>query len=181
MFTRKWHYTMLVMMLPVLLGVMAPPAVGLAAFPEELALLKRITSSPTPSQRAIATNFAAKGLDFIREPGHALVRRERLSVPRGVRLLAPAAQHGDPTIEPVIPQPNHPASVSNAAIIASAVAEFVGYMFPQQAAQWRYLGEEAGFSRIYAGIHYPGDERVGNPMGKSIGALAIQRDRLNGT
>jgi hypothetical protein len=54
----------------------------------------------------------------------------------------------DPTIVPLIPQPNHPAYVSNAAIIASAAAELVGSMFPQEAAQWRYLGEEAGLSRI---------------------------------
>jgi membrane-associated phospholipid phosphatase len=68
-----------------------PPAFDSAAFREELALLKRINSSPTPSQRAIATNFAAKGLEFVWEPGYALVRRERLSVPREVRLLAPVA------------------------------------------------------------------------------------------
>jgi len=184
-----------------------PPAFDSAEFREELALLKQINSNPTPSQRAIATNFAAKGLDFIWEPGYALVRRERLSVPREVRLLAPfavlqwdayIASHdakytapiptswrlrpnmADPTIVPLIPQPNHPAYVSNAAIIASAAAELVGYMFPQEAAQWRYLGEEAGLSRIYGGIHYPSDERAGNQMGKSIGALAIQRDQLNG-
>jgi membrane-associated phospholipid phosphatase len=179
-----------------------PPAFGSVEFKEELALLKRINSNPTPSQRAIATNFAAKSLDFTWEPGYALVRRERLSVPREVRLLAPIAalqmdayiaahdvkytywslrpNMADYTIVPLIPVPNHPAYVSNAAIIASAVAELVGYMFPQDAVQWQYLGEEAGLSRIYAGIHYPSDERVGNQMGKSIAALAIQRDQLNG-
>jgi membrane-associated phospholipid phosphatase len=179
-----------------------PPAIDSAEFREELALLKRINSSPTPSQRAIATNFATKGLDFIWEPGYGLVRRERLSVPREVRLLAPLAvvqwdayiaahdtkyfywwlrpSMADPTIVPFIPLPNHPAYVSNAAIIASAAAVLVGSMFPQEAAYWQYLGEEAGLSRIYGGIHYPSDERVGNQMGKSIGALAVQRDQLNG-
>jgi membrane-associated phospholipid phosphatase len=179
-----------------------PPAFGSAEFQEELAVLKRINSSPTPSQRAIATNFAAKSLDFVWEPGYALVRRERLSVPREVRLLAPIAtlqmdayiaahdakytywqlrpNMADYTIVPLIPVPNHPAYVSNAAIIASAATAFVGYMFPQEAAQWQYLGEEAGLSRIYGGIHYPSDERAGNQMGKSIAALAIQRDKLNG-
>src|SRR5437867_765739 len=68
-----------------------PPAIDLADFQEELALLKRINQSPTPSQCAIATNFAAKGLDFVWEPGYALARRERISVPREVRLLAPFA------------------------------------------------------------------------------------------
>ena len=179
-----------------------PPAIDSVAFQEELALLKRINSNPTPSQRAIATNFAAKSLDFIWEPGFALVRRERLSVPREVRLLAPFAvlyhdayiaahdakytywslrpHMADTTIVPLIPVPNHPAYVSNAAIISSAITVLVGAMFPQEAAQWQYLGEEAGLSRIYAGIHYPSDERAGNQMGKSIAALAIQRDRLNG-
>lgn len=179
-----------------------PPAVDSAAFQEELALLKRINSNPTPSQRAIAANFAAKGLDFIWEPGYGLVRRERLSVPREVRLLAPLAvvqwdayiaahdakytywhlrpSMADPTIVPLIPQPNHPAYVSNAAIIASAAAVLVGAMFPQEAAYWQYLGEEAGLSRIYGGIHYPSDERAGHQMGKSIGTLAVQRDQRNG-
>ena len=106
-----------------------PPAFDSAAFQEELALLKRINSSPTPSQRAIATNFAVKGLDFVWEPAYALVapgaaqrapggaaagtvcrpavgrlhRRARCQIP----LLASAAQHGghhdravDPAAEP---------------------------------------------------------------------------------
>ncbi|HSX77634.1 MAG TPA: vanadium-dependent haloperoxidase, partial [Candidatus Saccharimonadia bacterium] len=179
-----------------------PPAVDSTAFREELALLKRINSNPTPSQRAIATNFAAKGLEFVWEPGYALALRERLSVPREVRLLASfgvlqwdayIAAHdakytfwrlrpsmADPTIVPLIPLPNHPAYVSNAAIIASAIAALVGYMLPQEAVYWQYLGEEAGLSRIYGGIHYPSDERAGNQIGKSIAALAIQRDQLNG-
>src|SRR5262245_41997331 len=45
-----------------------PPAFGSAEFQEELALLKRINSNPTPSQRAIATNFAANFFDLIWEP-----------------------------------------------------------------------------------------------------------------
>lgn len=184
-----------------------PPAVGSTAFQEDLALLKRLLSHPTPSQRAIATNGATRGIDFVWEPGYALVRRERLSVPREVRLLAPFAalqvdayiaahdakytaplptswrprpNMADPTIVPLIPQPNHPDYVSNAAIIASVVAELIGAMFPQEAAHWQYLGEEWGLSRLYGGIHYPSDERAGNQMGKRIGALAVQRDQLNG-
>jgi membrane-associated phospholipid phosphatase len=179
-----------------------PPAFGSPEFHEEMALLKRINSRPTPSQRAIAIATAAKSFDRHWEPAYALVRRDRLSVPREVRLLAPLAavqfdayiaahdakytfwrlrpNMADPTIVPLIPQPNHPAYVSNAAIISSAVAEWVGYVFPQDAALWRYLGDEAGLSRLYAGIHYPSDERAGNQMGKSLAALLIQRDRLNG-
>jgi hypothetical protein len=52
----------------------------------------------------------------------------------------------DPAIVPLIPQPNHPAYVSNAAIIASASAELISHMFPQEAARWQYLGEEASYA-----------------------------------
>jgi hypothetical protein len=125
----------------------------------------------------------------------------RASLPQEERLLAPfaalqldayIAAHDakytywglrpnmtDTTIEPLIPQPNHPAYVTNAAIIASALAELIGYMFPREGDQWRYLAEEAGLSRLYAGIHYICDERTGNVMGKGLALLAIQRDQLN--
>ena len=178
-----------------------PPDFGSPEFQEEMAVLKRINSSPTPSQRAIALNVAAKSFDRLWEPAYALVLRERLSVPREVRLLAPLAalqfdayiaahdvkytywrlrpNMADPTIVPLIGLPNHPAYVSNATIFSSAVAELVGHMFPRDKALWRYMGDEAGLSRIYAGIHYPSDERASNQMGKSLAALAIRRDRLN--
>src|SRR5262249_21283412 len=156
-----------------------PPAFGSAAFQEELALLKRINSRPTPSQRAIATNFAANFFDLIWEPGYALVHRERLSVPREVRLLAPFAalqvdayiaahdaKHlppppppwrrrpsmADYTFVPLPPQPTPPAYFSTAAIIAGGVAELIGPMSPQGVAPGQYLGEGAGLSRLYGGI-----------------------------
>ena len=85
----------------------------------------------------------------------------------------------DPTIVPLIGVPNHPAYVSNAAIIASALAEVMGYFAPEDAAQFRSFAERTGLARIYGGIHYPSDERAGNDMGKKIAALAIRRDQLN--
>jgi hypothetical protein len=86
----------------------------------------------------------------------------------------------DPTIVPIIPQPNHPSYVSNAAIIASVTSEVMGYFYPQDLAYFRYRADEGGFSRIFGGIHFPSYERVGNEMGKQIAALAIQRDQQNG-
>jgi membrane-associated phospholipid phosphatase len=179
-----------------------PPAFNSAEFLEELALVKRLSSNPTPSQRALAGIYAGLGLDFVWSPIYELARRERPSVPREVRLLslvatvqfdAYIASHdakyaywrmrpsmADPTIQPNIPMPNHPAYVSNAAILASAAGEVVASLYPPYAARFRYLAEEAGLSRIYGGIHYPSDERAGNEMGKKLGALALQRDSLNG-
>jgi membrane-associated phospholipid phosphatase len=179
-----------------------PPAFGSAAFQEELARVKQLSSSPTPSQRAIATHFATKSQDLIWELVYDLIQRERLSMPREVRLLALVAavqfdagiaaadtqytywhlrpSMADPTIQPYIPLPHYPTYVSNAAITASAVGELVSTLYPQQAVRFLSLGEEAGLSRVFSGIHYPSDERTGSAMGKKLGALALQHDRLNG-
>jgi membrane-associated phospholipid phosphatase len=179
-----------------------PPALGSAEMNEELALIKRITSNPTPSQRAIAVAVATNPVVGFWAAVYPVIQRERMSVPREVRVTslvaavqfdAGVASHDtkytywrprpnmvDPTIVPLIGVPNHPAYVSNAAIIASALAEVMAYFSPPDAAQFRYFAEQAGLSRIYGGIHYTSDERVGNQMGKSLAALAIQRDQLNG-
>jgi membrane-associated phospholipid phosphatase len=179
-----------------------PPALGSAEVNEELALIKRFTTNPTPSQRAIATGIPSLGQTFFYGPIYAVIQRDRLSVPREVRVMslvyaamldAGIAGHdakytywrlrpwmADPAIVPLIPLPGHPSYVSNAAIISSALGEVMAYFFPQDAAQFRFFGEQAGLSRIYAGIHYPSDERAGSAMGKQIAALAIQRDQAIG-
>jgi len=179
-----------------------PPTFGSVAFQEELAQVKQLSSNPTPSQHAIATHFATKGQDSIWELVYDLMQRERLSVPREVRLLPLVAavqfdagiasadtqyaywhlrpSMADPSIQPYIPLPNYPAYVSNAAIAANAVGELVSTLYPQQAVRFLSLGEEAGLSRVFGGIHYPSDERTGRAMGKKLGVLALQRDQLNG-
>ena len=83
--------------------------------------------APRAAQRA--AGGAAAGAACRRAIGRQH-RRARYQI----SLLAAAAQHGGPHHHAVIPVPNHPAYVSNAAIIASAAAELVGAMFPQEAA-----------------------------------------------
>jgi hypothetical protein len=179
-----------------------PPAFGSPEFQADLAEVKRLSSNPTPSQRAIASRVAANPLIYFWAPVYALAQSDRWSVPREVRVMslvaavqadAGIAAHdtkytywrlrpnmADPTITPSIPQPSHPAYVSNAAIFTSAVAEVMTYFSPQDAVQFRDFTEQAGLSRLYGGIHYPSDERAGSEMGKKLAALAIQRDQLNG-
>jgi len=180
-----------------------PPAYDSAQTKDELALLKRINSNPSPSQRAIATMVATKpGLSYFYEPIFAVLQREKEGPARETRVLglvsaalldSGIASHDtkftywrarpnmlDPTIVPIIPQPNHPSYVSNAAIIASVSAEVMGYFYPQDLAAFQYREDEGGYSRIFGGIHFPSDEQTGNAMGKQIAALAIQRDQQNG-
>jgi len=179
-----------------------PPAFGSPEFQAELAQVKQLSSNPAPSQRALAISIAADPLHTFWDPVYTVVQRQQLSVPREARVTAliaavqqdaGIASHdtkytywrlrpnmADSTIMPYIAQPNHPSYVSNAAIIASAEAELAASLFPEAAAQFRALAEESGWSRIYGGIHFPSDERTGAAMGKSLAALAIQRDQLSG-
>jgi membrane-associated phospholipid phosphatase len=178
-----------------------PPALGSPEMNEELALIKRITSGPTPSQRAIAVEFAATHLPRFWTMLYESIRRGRLTVPQETRVTGTVSALGadsviaghdakyvywrlrpsmaDPTIVPLVPVPNLPSYPSNAAIIYSAFGDYLSAALPQDAARFRYYGEEGGISRIYAGIHYPSDEQAGSQMGKSLAALAMQRDQLN--
>ena len=40
------------------------------------------------------------------------------------------------------------------------------------------MGEEAGLSRLYGGIHWRSDHVGGSAMGREIGALVVARDPM---
>jgi membrane-associated phospholipid phosphatase len=179
-----------------------PPAFGSAEFLADLATVKQLSSNPTPSERAIAVNFAADTILALWNPAMNVVQNGRLSVPREARVLglvgavlhdAFIAAHdtkyvywrlrpnmADPTITPYIAQPPHPSYPSNAAVASSAEAELMSALFPETAAQFHATAESSGQSRIYGGIHFPADEQTGATMGKSLAAIALQRDQQNG-
>jgi hypothetical protein len=52
----------------------------------------------------------------------------------------------------------------------------------QQSGQVNHRVRACGLDRGIIGgfFHYPSDERAGNQMGQRLGALAVQRDQLNG-
>jgi hypothetical protein len=179
-----------------------PPAFGSPEFQADLATVKQLSSNPTPSQRALAINAAADPLHFFWDPVYAVVAQGRLTVPREARVTAliAAAAHdatiaahdakytywrlrpwmADPTIMPYVPQPNHPSYVSNAAIIDTAMDELAAYFLPEEVGRFHTLAEQGGWLRVYGGVHFPSDVQTGNAMGKSLAALAIQRDQATG-
>jgi PAP2 superfamily len=179
-----------------------PPAFGSPEFQADLATVKQYSSNPTPSQRALAINVAADPGHFFWDPIYAVVAQGRLTVPREARVTAliAAVAHdafiaghdakytywrlrpwmADPTIMPYIPLPNHPSYVANGSIIPGAMDELAAYFFPEEVGRFHTLAEQEGWSRIYGGVHFPSDVQTGQAMGKSLAALAIQRDQLSG-
>jgi hypothetical protein len=86
----------------------------------------------------------------------------------------------DPSITTVVPTPNFPGYVSNAATLGMSAALVLGHLFPREAN--RYLGwaQEFGESRLWAGIHFRSDIEAGWEIGRRVGALFIERAQHDG-
>jgi len=87
----------------------------------------------------------------------------------------------DPTLQTVFPTPNHPSYPAAHGCFSSAAAGALAYLFPRDAETLNALADEAGQSRIWAGIHFPTDVRVGLALGRSVAQKVIdiaQADEL---
>lgn len=86
----------------------------------------------------------------------------------------------DPSLTTVLPTPNFPTYVSNAATLGMSTAIVLGHLFPRQAN--RYLGwaQEFGESRLWAGIHFRSDVEAGWEIGRRVAAAFIERAKHDG-
>jgi membrane-associated phospholipid phosphatase len=80
----------------------------------------------------------------------------------------------DTGITPLFPVPNFPSYPSNHSALSTARAEILAYLFPAQADFIRAYGEEAGDSRIWAGIHYEFDNEAGVQLGRAVAGKFIE-------
>jgi len=79
----------------------------------------------------------------------------------------------DPSLKTVFPTPNHPSYPAAHGCLSSAAADALSYLFPRDAQTLNALADEAGQSRIWAGIHFPTDVRVGLALGRSVAQKVI--------
>jgi membrane-associated phospholipid phosphatase len=84
----------------------------------------------------------------------------------------------DPTLTTVFPTPNHPSYPAAHGCFSSAAAGALAYLFPRDAQTLNALADEAGQSRIWAGIHFPTDVKVGLALGRAVAQKAV--DRVSG-
>ena len=85
----------------------------------------------------------------------------------------------DPTLRTVFPTPNHPSYPAAHACYSVAAAAMLGHLFPGDAATMAALAEQAGESRIWAGIHYRSDIVAGTELARAVARKAIERARAN--
>jgi len=79
----------------------------------------------------------------------------------------------DPAITLMVPMPNFPSYTSGHSTFSGAAATVLGYVFPTEQNRMQSMADEAGISRIFAGIHYPFDNTMGLRGGRMIGQLVI--------
>lgn len=87
----------------------------------------------------------------------------------------------DPDVKTLFPTPNHPSYPAAHACISGGNAAILAYLFPTEASRFTALAEEAGESRIWAGIHYRSDIAAGFELARKVAGAVIQRARMDGS
>lgn len=80
-----------------------------------------------------------------------------------------------------IPNPPSPSYPSEYAVAAGAASEVLAYIYPERAAYFRQLADEAAGSRLTAGVNYPSDVEEGLILGRKVAALVIARGKSDGS
>ena len=175
-----------------------PPAIGSPVFLTALAEIRRFSDDRTAEQLRIAQFWAMPAVAaFWNEEASRRIVRYRLSERRAAYALAlmhTAAMdaniachdakytywlirpyRADPAITTPIPRPNHPSYPSDHACVSGASAYVLAALFPADAAQLVATADEAGESRLYAGIHYRFDKDAGLRIARQVADLALSR------
>ena len=177
-----------------------PPAFGSAVFNAALAEVRGFSDGLTPAQLTLAQGWANQGGAYMNGVAAELLVKYQRSDRDAAHLLALANMAGfdisnacfdakfayyfirpsqvDPLIKLPIGLPNHPSYPSGHSCSTSAYATVIASRFPDEAARLTGMIEEAGLSRIYAGLHYRFDCTVGQTLGRQV---ADQVLRVSGT
>jgi hypothetical protein len=183
-----------------------PYVVGSPQFEKDLSELKEIQKNQTREQARIA-NFWADGAGsytpgahwhrYAAEAGYnakySEVRMARLmalvgtaEMDAGIACWETKFYYYTPRpqqfgLKTSVGLPNFPSYTSGHSTFSSAAATVLGYIFPDQAAKFTALAQEASLSRIYGLIHYRVDCEMGLVHGKLIGQAAINRGKTDGS
>jgi hypothetical protein len=74
----------------------------------------------------------------------------------------------DPPMRVLVDVPHSPSYPSEHSAAAAAAAAVLGRFFPGQAAAYKQMADEAGFSRIFAGVQFPSDHEAGMILGEQV-------------
>ncbi len=80
----------------------------------------------------------------------------------------------------LLPTPLFPAYPSGTSGYSGAAGETLAYLFPDDAKMWRRRAREAGYSRLWGGVHWRIDVEAGLPIGRKVGRVVVERAKRDG-
>ncbi len=87
----------------------------------------------------------------------------------------------DGTLRTVLSDPRSPSYPSERAVVAGAASGISTYLFPDDAPVFTAAAEQAGVSRLMAGVEYPSDVTAGLTLGRAVAARVIERAMTDGS
>jgi hypothetical protein len=87
----------------------------------------------------------------------------------------------DASLVTLFPNPSHPTYPSAHAMFDGPYSEVLGYLFPRDADYFTAQAQEAGLSRIWAGIHFRSDIEAGLEIGRAVARKVIERAKNDGS
>jgi hypothetical protein len=86
----------------------------------------------------------------------------------------------DPDVKPLFPVPVHPSYPAAHGCVSGAQASVLAAMFPTEAQSFTDMANEAGMSRMWAGIHFRSDIDAGLSLGRAVAQRVIDRAHPDG-
>jgi len=80
-----------------------------------------------------------------------------------------------------LPVPNSPSYPSEHAAAAQAAAAVLAYFLPAEAQSFQSMAEQAGWSRVQAGLQYPSDYYAGLALGRMVAEQVIAKSKADGS
>jgi hypothetical protein len=173
-----------------------PPAFGSAEFDAALREVRAISDGLTPAQLAIAEFWAPVGPAYLNGLATEMIIAHHRSEREAARVLALANMAGfdvanacfdaklayylirpsqvDPLIKLPVGLPNHPSYPAGHSCFTGAYATILASAFPDQRERLEAMSEEAGLSRMYAGLHYRFDSEAGRELGRQVAEYVLQ-------
>ncbi len=87
----------------------------------------------------------------------------------------------DPEVRTLFPTPNHPSYPAAHSCVSGANGAILSYLFPSEASRFMAMAEQAGESRIWAGIHYRSDVVAGFELARTVAGAVIERAQADGS
>jgi hypothetical protein len=80
----------------------------------------------------------------------------------------------DPKLELIVEKPgNNPSFPSGHTSAAYAAALVLAYLMPERQQEFMGMAEQAAFSRVYSGVHFPTDIQAGAKLATTIAAYMV--------